>query len=259
MRFSFIVLSLLFLVTELALLAPSAVSAERKLSIALFVDRGASIPARKNFKRLLNSSDNITFDSVDGNDIYNGALTKYEVLIVPGGSAMKDAFSMGTEAREEVKRFVRNGGIYMGVCAGAYLSSTEREKYLGLLPIKTRDQEHWFRTADGTMVDVELTPQGQEVFGTPNRNLQILYENGPIFGLPEEKTEQTLTPLGYFRSEVVAKGGEKGVMLGAPAAILSRYGKGIVLAVSPHPEKTPHEGHILLHALFWLRDHRDTP
>jgi hypothetical protein len=147
----------------------------------------------------------------------------------------------------------------MGVCAGAYLSSKAKDNDLGLLPLTTRDQKHWFRVKDGTPVKVELTRPGMEVFGLENSDVKIVYENGPIFGPPIEKTGDSFTPLGYYRSEVVADGGERGVMLGAPAAILSKYGKGSVLAISPHPEKTPGMGHILLHALRWMYEHRETP
>ena len=228
------------------------------MSVALFVDKGASAPAKKNFKRLLYNSD-FSWKAVEGSDIENGCLKDYDALIVPGGSALKEARSMGREAREEVRRFVRNGGIYLGVCAGAYLSSKAKENDLGLIPVSTLDQAHWFRTQDGTDVKVELTDRGMEVFGLDRKDVEILYENGPIFGPPLEDAKESLTPLGYYRSEVVAEGGKRGVMLGAPAAILARYGRGTVLALSPHPEKTPHLGHILLHALRWMYDHKEQP
>jgi glutamine amidotransferase-like uncharacterized protein len=96
---------------------------EHQLSVALFVDRGASAPAKANFKRLLGKSQ-FRWKCIEGPDIEDGCLKDFDALIVPGGSALKEARSMGPEAREEVRRFVRDGGIYLGVCAGAYLSST---------------------------------------------------------------------------------------------------------------------------------------
>lgn len=225
------------------------------MSVALFVDKGASTPAKKNFKRLLSNSD-FSWKTVEGSDIENGCLKRYDALIVPGGSAEKEARSMGREAREEVRRFVREGGIYLGVCAGAYLSSKAKDNDLGLIPVSTLDQEHWFRTANGTDVKVELTERGTEVFGLDRKNLEILYENGPIFGQPFEGSTEPITPLGYYRSEVVAEGGKRGVMLGAPIGFLAHYGSGTVLALSPHPEKTPHLGHILMHAVKWMYEHR---
>jgi len=92
----------------------------------------------------------------------------------------------------------------MGVCAGAYLASQQRDHDLGLLPLTTLDSDHWYRVADGTLVDVELTPAGMEIFGIPTRNIKLIYENGSIFAPPVERPDSTFTPLGFFRSEVVA-------------------------------------------------------
>lgn len=235
-----------------------AMAQGQKIKVALYIGRGASDVSKRIFKSVLENSEDIVCTCLYGDDIASGALKSFDALIVPGGSAGQDARSMGAEARQEVRRFVREGGIYMGVCAGAYLASKARDNYLGLIPLTTLDQKHWFRTADGTEVDVELTPAGMEVFGLKKRNISILYENGPIFAPPAEKPDDSLTPLGFYRSEVVADGGERGVMLGAPAMVLARYGGGIVLAISPHPEKTDGLRRVELHALRWLYDHRQS-
>lgn len=226
------------------------------IKVALFVDRGASDRAKRNFKRLLGSSNFIQYQAVYGDDIRNGSLKSFDALVVPGGSAAKEAVSMGPEARAEVRRFIEGGGVYLGVCAGAYLASRMRENYLGFLPLKTRDPEHWYRVDDATPVDVELTEGGMEVFGLDTPKVSIAYENGPIFAPPEGPVDDSFTPLGFFRSEVVGSGGERGVMLGAPAMIMTRYGRGIVLVSSPHPELTPGKHRMILNALRWLYDHR---
>ncbi len=232
----------------------------QKMRVALYVGNGASTPAKVNFKKLLSKSERMDWRCVFGDDIGSGVLKNFDALIVPGGSALKQADSMGPESRDEVRRFVRDGGIYLGVCAGAYLSSEAKRSDLALLPISTLDQEHWYRVDDGTPVEVELTPAGMDVFGLKDSRVRIIYENGPIFGSPIKKTDPSFTPLGFYRSEVVARGGARGVMLGAPAMLLSRYGKGFVLAISPHPEKTEGLRWIILHALEWMYQHRtETP
>jgi putative intracellular protease/amidase len=230
--------------------------AANKIKVALFEDRGASAPAKRNFETVLSNSDDIQFQTIYGDDIADGSLQGFDALIMPGGSASKQAISLGPQARAEVRRFVRDGGIYMGVCAGAYLSSEAQDNYLALLPLTTLDQKHWYRVDDGTPVNVELTPAGMDVFGVNTRNINIVYENGPIFAPPTQKVDDSFTPLGFFRSEVVADGGQRGVMLGAPAMILSRYGRGIVLAISPHPEKTPGLKQMITRALRWMYEHR---
>jgi putative intracellular protease/amidase len=236
------------------ILAVPGCAAESSLRVALYVDGGTSA---SEFRKEFRNSDDILWKSIDGEDIRNGVLRNFDALVVPGGRARKEAESMGADSREEVRRFVNEGGIYMGVCAGAYLASQARDTYLGLLPLKTLDQEHWYRVDDMTPLDVDLTPAGMEILGVNHRNIRILYENGPIFAPLNEKSNGSLIPLGFFRSEVVEDGGRPGVMLGAPAMVLSRYGQGMVLAISPHPEETPGLKNSEVHALHWLYDHRN--
>lgn len=235
-------------------LLPLPVCARPAIHVALFIGRGASNTAKRNFKRELSNRDDINYECITGEDIRGGVLNNFDALVVPGGSANKEALSMGPEAREEVRRFVKEGGIYMGVCAGAYLCSQAKGLYLGLLPVTTLDEKHWYRVDEGTPVDVELTPTGMEVLGVSRSNIRIVYENGPIFAPPDDKAN--ITTLGFYRSEAVAPGGERGVMLGAPALMLSRYGRGLVLAISPHPEKTVGLKQTEVHALRWLYNHR---
>lgn len=63
--------------------------------------------------------------------------TPFDVLLVPGGSANKDSCLLGSRGRQAVQRFVRNGGGYCGVCAGAFLALCEwrrkRADSLGLV------------------------------------------------------------------------------------------------------------------------------
>lgn len=251
------VITILFSILLCQIINPQAARSEQAvLRVALFVGKGASDRAKRNFRRLLGSSDAIRYQSIFGEDIAEGSLKDFDALVVPGGSAAKEAVSMGPEARSEVRRFIEEGGVYLGVCAGAYLATRLRENYLGFLPLKTRDPEHWYRVDDATPVEVELTQEGAEVFGLDTCKLKIAYENGPIFGPPEIPVSDSFKPLGFFRSEVVGSGGERGVMLDAPAMILTRHGRGLVLAISPHPELTPGRHKMILNALSWLCDHR---
>jgi Biotin-protein ligase, N terminal len=250
----------LYLLLSLALVLP--VSADgAKLRVALFVDEGTEASEfRKEFRR--SYDDALIYRKIDGQAISNGALNNFDALVVPGGSASEESASLGAEARREICRFVREGGIYMGVCAGAYLASSQRKHDLGLLPLTTVDSVHWFRVDDGRLVDVELTAAGMEIFGISRPNIRLVYENGPIFAPLAQDQGQVpglqggCIPLAFFRSEVVAPGGERGVMIGAPAIVMSQYGRGYVIALSPHPEETPGFKQAELRALHWLFDHR---
>lgn len=247
-----IALSLSFAPVSQTVLAETA-----SIKVALLINPGTE--ASEFRKELRNNDDeNITYKIIHNSDLRDGSLKDYQALIIPGGSATTESNTMGPEAREEIKRFIKDGGIYLGVCAGAYLASSLKQVYLGLLPIKTNDSEHWWRTDGAPKLLVELTPAGQEIFGVQSKFVRIAYENGPVFSPPFAKTDDSFTPLGYFREEVVGDGGKAGVMLGAPAIIYSRYGKGSILVISPHPEESPGLKQVELHAIRWLYEHRNS-
>ncbi|MBX9720255.1 MAG: DJ-1/PfpI family protein, partial [Candidatus Obscuribacterales bacterium] len=186
---------------------------QSKIKVAIFVGRGAQASEfRKEFDR--SDDDYIDYETVIGEDIRDGYLNKFDAILVPGGSAKREALSMGLKARDEVRRFVKEGGIYMGVCAGAYLASEQGDLDLALIPLSTADSDHWYRVDDMTPVDVELTPAGMDIFGIPKPYVKIGYENGPIFKLPAPRPDMNFCPVGFFRSEVVGDGGERGVMRG---------------------------------------------
>jgi len=238
-------------------LTPAVHAEAAQIRVALLVNPGTEASEfRKELRN--NVDDSISCQVIHNSDLRDGALKDFQALIIPGGSATTESTTMGAEARDEIKRFINDGGIYLGVCAGAYLASSLKKVYLGLLPIKTNDSEHWWRTDGAPKLLVELTPAGQEVFGIQSKYVSIAYENGPVFSPPFEKPDDSYTPLGYFREEVVGDGGSPGVMIGAPAAILSRYGKGVILVISPHPEETPGLKQVELHAIRWLYEHRNS-
>jgi hypothetical protein len=81
-------------------------------------------------------------DDTDSNGVllYPDGAPRFRCIYVNGGSATNHGASLGEEAREQVRAFVRAGGSYTGSCAGAFLSSQafddkpEKEEYLRLWP-----------------------------------------------------------------------------------------------------------------------------
>lgn len=54
-------------------------------------------------------------------DIEESLLTDCDILFVSGGDTFAIAESLDRSGAEQIEKFVRNGGIYIGTCAGAYL------------------------------------------------------------------------------------------------------------------------------------------
>lgn len=58
------------------------------------------------------------------------------ILLVPGGNARQKARALGARGKESVRRFVSEGGLYLGFCGGAGLALSEGAPSLELCPLK---------------------------------------------------------------------------------------------------------------------------
>ena len=60
--------------------------------------------------------------NITSNDILNGKLNTdtYDVLVVPGGYATNYLDAIEDEGELAIQNFVKNGGGFVGICAGAY-------------------------------------------------------------------------------------------------------------------------------------------
>jgi putative intracellular protease/amidase len=74
----------------------------------------------------------LPFDLLRAADIRAGALDRYLLLFVPGGWASNKISALGGRGMEEIRRFVEQGGSYLGICGGAGMATQDG---LGLLPI----------------------------------------------------------------------------------------------------------------------------
>jgi hypothetical protein len=77
----------------------------------------------------------LPFDLLRSEEIRGGALSRYRMLFVPGGWASQKLTALGDRGQEEIKRFVEEGGSYLGICGGAGMAT---EGGIGLLPIRRK-------------------------------------------------------------------------------------------------------------------------
>lgn len=218
------------------------------IRIAVFKDQGVSDKV-SHLHDLLESRPNFKVLQLSGSDIRDGKLREQDVVIFPGGSGSKEAASLDKLGRDEVRSFVRKGGGYVGICAGAYLASADYEWSLHILDAKVLDRAHWARGHGD--VEVSLTQAGQKFFASPNERPTILYWQGPLLA-PAGKTEiPDYEVLGTFATEIAENGAPKGVMPGTTAIAQGRYGAGRVFCFSPHPERTPDVQKYVIDAIQW--------
>ncbi len=77
----------------------------------------------------------LSCELIRAEDVRDGRLREHVMLFVPGGWASNKIKALGNDGIEEVKRFVHDGGAYLGFCGGAGLATMDG---LGIMPIKRR-------------------------------------------------------------------------------------------------------------------------
>ncbi len=82
--------------------------------------------------------------------------------------------------------------------------------------------------------------------------LPIRYNNGPIVGPANKADLPPYKVAAWFRTELAENDNPVGLMVNTPAAIYENFGKGRVMAISPHAEGTKNMDNFLPRALVWL-------
>jgi glutamine amidotransferase-like uncharacterized protein len=140
-------------------------------------------------------------------------LATFDVYIQPGGGQdIPGAFAaLGDEGAEAIRKFVRNGKSFLGLCMGAYLAD---ENWLGLIP-SSLDSEVMRKGTnipdEGDYV-VDVVWQG--------KTEKFYYQDGPY--LNAEDAHGFVALARYANGDI--------------ALAKYTYGKGTVLLSGPHPE-----------------------
>ena len=197
------------------------------------------------------NSNNLPFELVRSEDINNGALKNYETLFVPGGWASNKIKTLGDKGVEEVRRFVKNGGNYIGFCGGAGLATLDG---IGLLKIKRRPTKERVPSFSGRIrLDISEHPAWNTL---ADNNSPVFHAWWPSQFLVEDESIKVLATYGKampdsFSSDlnvgdVEANGNWSGLeeaykinldperLVGEPAVVEGVYGKGRVFLSLVH-------------------------
>ena len=231
---------------------PAIPKGDHVLRVALFKDSGASDDGDDNVEKCLKKEhpEQYYFEHIDGNDIRNGALDRFDVAVFPGGSGSGQAKSLAPEGREKVKAFVKNGGGYLGICGGAYLATCSYTWSLDILNAKVVDRAHWNR-GKPTDVKLELTDAGTAALHQPSE-VTCIYHQGPLLAPTTQPDLPAYEKLATFGSEVTEHG-PAGVMIGTTAMARAMYGEGHVFLISPHPERSEGLDGVIRSAIDWIK------
>ncbi len=218
-----------------------------RLAVGLFDGEGSSERGVANVTRVLDSAKDVYVAHLRPADVHSEALARFDVVIFSGGSGSQQAESIGRSGAKAVRRFVRRGGGYVGICAGAFLCSAHYDWSLDLIDTRVFTgsrtiegvgrKQMWYR---GGWADVrmEMTDAGRQVFEQTPEFVDVRYHNGPIVSPKGHPGLEPYEVLAYFRTETSRYPPQKGTMVDTPAIVTGRFGDGRVISISPHPEAT---------------------
>lgn len=176
-------------------------------------------------------------DDANGVLLYPDGQPRFKIIYVNGGLASNHGCSLMAKGRNNYRQFVREGGSYIGSCAGAFLASyglyveaKVRRGYLGIWPGLSNNTGF---TADYSY-DI---PQDSPVLkyydlGGDNFIEEIHHENGPFFS--QWQTVEGTEVLTLNKAEGHPNDGQPGAI-----AYKENVFSGRVIPSGEHPEQVP--------------------
>ena len=230
--------------------------AKNALKVAIYRDKGVSDDLET---RLIDSCPEFDVRHVSGADIADGALDGFDMLVHAGGGGETQYKALGSNGVENVKNFIRQGGLYHGTCAGAFLViEPTRRKRIHAIPYRPDDPAH-FR--GGAKLYIDLTDDGMPHLGTERRRL-VYYHGGPAMVKSKDVEGASFKTFAEYSSHVVSTQGPHSDMLsmrGKAAMVAGTYGKGKMFICGPHPEGDPLTDDLYFRSLEWLAGRKVHP
>ena len=151
-------------------------------------------------------------DFIMPQEIRRGQLKDVDVFGMPGGGllAMKGQLDpLGAEGCQAIATFVRDGGMYMGSCAGSFDAAIVSDSFLAVCPqqrelqlvnaaVWNRNDTEWIGIESpgvGVLESRNVRPEHPVMFGLPDR-FRITHYNGPFFESCPGTIEGASDPVG---------------------------------------------------------------
>lgn len=205
---------------------------DRPIRIAYMKFRHDDERSLLDFQRAL-PSDAFTFDVLAPCDVQDGGLNDYDLVLVPGGNASEQAHELGRVGARAIRDYVRSGGGYLGVCAGAYLASSQ-EKYNHRLVNARPRAPRPGAEGDTERVQLKFTRLGAKILGIADDAgealKEVAYTGGPIFHADYQLDLSEALTLAEFDGAFDDEP--------AGAIALSSFGEGCACVISPHVERS---------------------
>lgn len=233
-----------------SLIADSRTGFVGLVRVGLFSEAKCTDPkSREAAWKVISNAPGLAAERITTETIHSPALNKYDVVILPGGTANGEAKALGVDGGTTLTKFVRDGHGLIAICAGGYLVCkgwNPETRAIELVNAESFDDNngHWARGEQFISVKVVGVDDAHS-------SQTIWYENGPIFVPGDLAGLLPYAPLVRYVTDLSAKGAPKGMMTGRDAIIAAPLGRGRVVAFGPHPELSPDLNHWLVNAIKW--------
>lgn len=204
------------------------------LKVGVYADKGPGGIGAVEWFRLVDESPEMELHLLDGAAVRAGALDGLDLLVMPGGSSKTEFDSLGTNGVERMRAFVRNGGGYVGTCAGCCLLMDGLEKRARMMPWDSSGSE-----GHTMFPTINLNAKGAKALGLKEGPHVMRYHGGPfLHPTTNVIADAHMEIWGTFDAEATFKGriNPKKRMYGSGAVVGGTYGSGRVFVTSAHPE-----------------------
>ena len=226
---------------------PDAAPAAPKKTVkaSLYVDSGSGGNGMLYWARLLEYSPEIELALISGKEIREGKLKGQDLVVFPGGYAPRQYESLQEEGAAAVRKFVADGGSYLGICAG-FASSLNAPKRIRLLPFGRKPRSG----GKYGVLAVDVSARGSQVLDIRPGRYKVRYNGGPIPCPGDKPGEGWGEGLAVYGNTVSYFDKPEGNFYGDFAILHGQFGKGKVIAISFHPESFESTHCIALGAVY---------
>ncbi|MFW9848832.1 MAG: BPL-N domain-containing protein [Candidatus Thorarchaeota archaeon] len=183
--------------------------------------------ACKNATKAMYEWMNATVEFVDENDVLENRLYGYDIFVIPPGNLPEYSVKLGSDGKEKIREYIRNGGSFVGVSRGAHFACEIANVYstvnnwglnlfngTGLGPVDGYLDPHMY------VANINKTLSGFDFSSLPDSMTMMGWES--IRFIPENNV-----PLNVIASYSTNN---------QPAMISYGYGQGTVFLSGIHPE-----------------------
>ena len=228
-----VVVAVVAVMTGCAIAAGQGQSLQRPAKVAVYAGVGVGGIGAIECFRLVQESPELELHLVDAAGVQSGALDGMDVFLMPGGGSDREYAALGSNGVQRLDSFLRDGGGYLGLCAGCAVVLDEKSR-ARMIPWR------WSGGVNGTLFPtIQVNEKGAAALGMKAGPVSVRYHGGPFMWPSTNVFEGVnVEQWATFDAEASLKGRvkPKTKMHGSTAIVGGTYGKGKLVASTVHPE-----------------------